>query len=163
MERIELQEGEEVRYTEQDVISALNEGNPAVLDAWYRQRFADADRTLDGRLGLEQQKAELLHAAGKDADAIEVLRDAIALAGDAGAAELKTLMEKRFLQLGGTPATSQERELRVLRSRNNQIQRELIAIGKATLPEKLTPEQKAHIAELRRELQDLIDREAALR
>lgn len=164
-EVIEVREGEEVLYTEQDVVGALHEGNAAVLDAWYRQQFREADKTLDGRLGLEQKKAELLHIAGKDDDARQVLKDAIALAEAAGAAEMKLLMEKRLLQLGGTPISPQDRERRALRARNNEVQRELVALQAHDSAEakKLGPEATAaRVNELKRELQELIDREAVI-
>jgi len=160
-----IQSHEGARYSEQDVIQALNSGDAAVLDAWYRQEFGEADKTLDGRLGLEQRKAELLHIAGKDDDARQVLADAIALAEAAGASEMKLLMEKRLLQLGGTSVSPQDRQRRVLRARNIEIQRELIALQQHDSPEarKLGPEATAaRVAELKEELQDLIDREAVV-
>lgn len=146
-----------------------------LLDAIQRRDFATFSLWLqerEGKLGdypdpiehahLLTRAARIFHAAGETANAVTLLQRAATMTKDNEEEHQNILLFLR--QVGGEKAVVELRgdERRALRERNTAIQKELIAIGNAKLPEQFTPEERAHTARLRAELQELINKEQLL-
>lgn len=85
-------------------VAALKNGDAGPVEAWYQREFPAADKTLEGRITLEREKADIQAQAGQIGEAITTLNAARSLAFSAGAGQEALEIDEDITKLKAGPS-----------------------------------------------------------